>query len=89
MSSTAQAVAFIFATGAECVSPSTVADRVTVIEKVQCARPVLSDSANPFKIAQEPNVISAAAAKPKAVRKAVEKAKRKAKARKKKRKARR
>lgn len=77
----------IIYTGAACVSPIEPMADGTVAYKTPCAEIVQVQSANPYKIAQQPNVITQAAAKPKAVKKVVERAKRKAT--KKKRKARR
>lgn len=71
-------LAIIISTGAACVSPVTHEPGGMTVQKVPCAEIVQLRSANPFKVVQEPNVITAAAAKPKAVKKAVQKAKRKA-----------
>ena len=71
-------IGIIIYTGAACVSPIEPMAGGTVAYKTPCAEIVQVQSANPYKIAQQPNVITAAAAKPKAVKKAVEKAKRKA-----------
>jgi len=71
-------LAIIISTGAACVSPVTHEPGGMTVQKVPCAEIVQVQSANPYKIAQEPNVITAAAAKPKAVKKAVQKAQRKA-----------
>jgi hypothetical protein len=72
-------LAIIISTGAACVSPVAYEPGGMTVQKVPCARIVQYHSANPFKVVQEPNVITAAAAKPKAVKKAVQKAQRKAK----------
>lgn len=71
-------IGIIIYSGAACVSPIEPMAGGTVAYKTPCAEIVQVQSANPYKIAQEPNVITAAAAKPKAVKKAVERAKRKA-----------
>jgi hypothetical protein len=71
-------VGIIMYTGAACVSPIEPMAGGTLVYRTPCAQIVQVQSANPYKIAQQPNVITAAAAKPKAVKKAVEKAKRKA-----------
>ncbi len=71
-------VGIIIYSGAACVSPIKPMAGGTVAYKTPCARIVQVQSGNPYKIVQQPNVITAAAAKPKAVKKAVAKAKRKA-----------
>lgn len=72
-------LAIIISTGAACVSPVTIEPGGMTVQKVPCAQVVQLRSANPFKVVQEPNIITEAATKPKAVKKAVEKARRKAK----------
>lgn len=71
-------IAIVMYTGAACVSPIESTADGTVAYKTPCAEIVQVQSGNPYKIVQQPNVITAAAAKPKAIKKAVEKAKRKA-----------
>ena len=71
-------VGIIIYSGAACVSPIEPMAGGTVAYKTPCAEIVQVQSANPYKIAQQPNVITAAAAKPKAVKKTAEQAKRKA-----------
>jgi hypothetical protein len=48
----------ILYTGAACVSPLESVGNVTTVEKVPCAEIVRYSSANPFKMVQEPNVVS-------------------------------
>ena len=67
-------VGIIIYSGAACVSPIEPMAGGTVAYKTPCAEIVQMQSANPYKIAQQSNVITAAAAKPKAVKKVVEKA---------------
>ena len=55
-------LAIIISTGAACVSPVTHEPGGMTVQKVPCAEIVQVQSANPYKIAQEPNVITAAAA---------------------------
>ena len=73
-------LAIVILSGASCVSPVEQSDalRLTIAGKTPCAVVVRAPVGNPFKAAQMPNTITAAAAKPKAVKKAVEKSKRKA-----------
>lgn len=48
----------ILYTGAACVSPITTTDRTTIVGKTPCAEVIRYSSANPYKIVQEPNVVS-------------------------------
>lgn len=50
----------IFYTGTACVSPAVHGPGFTELQKVDCFEVVYVPSANPFKAAQEPNVISVA-----------------------------
>lgn len=51
-------IALVILTGAACSSPVEQADRVTVAYQVPCAIVIREPSANPFKVAQQPNSIS-------------------------------
>lgn len=68
----------IIYTGAACISPIEPMADGTRAYKTPCAEIVQWQTGNPYKVVQEPNVITRAAAKPTAVKKAVEKARRKA-----------
>lgn len=59
-------LAVIMLSGASCVSPVETSDvlRVTMASKVPCAIVIRDPITNPFKVAQEPNTITPAAAKP-------------------------
>lgn len=56
-------LAVVILTGSTCISPVEQSDalKVTVVGKVPCAVVFRNPVTNPFKIVQEPNVISAAA----------------------------
>lgn len=54
------AALIIFYSGTACVSPATYGPGYTELQKVPCFEVVYVPSANPFKAAQEPNVISVA-----------------------------
>lgn len=75
-------LAVVILTGASCISPVEQSDalKVTVVEKVPCAVVIRNPVANPYKVAQEPNGISAAAPVP-----VVQKVAKKSKSKKKKR----
>lgn len=75
-------LAVVILTSASCVSPveQSNALKVTVVGKVPCAVVIRNPVANPFKVAQEPNVISAAAPVP-VVQKVAKKTKKKKKRR--------
>lgn len=62
--STILAIALL--TGAGCVSPVEGSDalKVTVVGKTPCAIVIHSPVGNPYKAAQEPNVVTAAAGAP-------------------------
>lgn len=75
-------LAVVILTSASCVSPVEQSDalKVTVVGKVPCAVVIRNPVTNPFKIVQEPNVISAAAPVP-VVQKVAKKTKKKKKRR--------
>lgn len=57
-------IALVILTGAACSSPVEQAPRETVAYQTPCAIVVRAPTANPFKVAQAPNTITPAAAKP-------------------------
>lgn len=56
-------IAFVFYTGAHCVSPVESGPQMTIVEQVPCAEPIYATVGNPFKAAQEMNKVSVAATK--------------------------
>lgn len=82
-------VALVILSGAACASPVEQAHRETVAYQTPCAIVIREQTANPFKIAQQPNTITPASATPKSTAKAKPKFKYPAKKKKQKRKARR
>jgi hypothetical protein len=56
-------IAFVFYTGAHCVSPVESAPQMTIVEQVPCAQPIYATVGNPFKAAQEMNTVSVATTK--------------------------
>ena len=56
----AHILAVVIYTGAACVSPLEAAPNATVVGKTPCAEIIRYSSANPYKIVQEPNVVSEA-----------------------------
>lgn len=71
-------LAVVVLTGASCISPVEQSDalQMTVVGKVPCAVVIRNPVANPYKVAQEPNGISAAAPVP-VVQKVAKKSKKK------------
>lgn len=55
-------VALVILSGAACSSPVEQAPRETIAHQVPCAIVIRERSANPFKIVQQPNTITPAAA---------------------------
>lgn len=53
-----QLLGIVFFTGAVCISPVDVVERQTIVHRVPCAEPVRAPLANPFKLAQEQNVVT-------------------------------
>lgn len=63
-------VALVILSGAACFSPVEQAPRETVAYQTPCAIVIREQTANPFKIAQQPNTITPASATLKATAKA-------------------